>query len=133
MTEAKSRRAKFFCENCGAEVPESARFCKHCGKFFTSVRCPQCGAQGSASRFANGCPECGYAMGDSQSPLKKSMEEKKTRRASAVRASRKTRPRESRAASRNSGDAALPIWVYAVTLAGIAAACALVALYGCKK
>lgn len=54
-------KAKFFCENCNAEVPENARFCKNCGRFFSSVRCPKCGTTGSSNRFANGCPECGYA------------------------------------------------------------------------
>ncbi|WP_455156498.1 zinc ribbon domain-containing protein, partial [Treponema socranskii] len=55
------QRAKFFCENCGAEVPADARVCKNCGRFFSSVRCPACGATGSASKFAKGCPVCGYA------------------------------------------------------------------------
>ena len=58
----KKQKAKFFCENCGAEVPADARVCKNCGRFFSSVRCPACGATGSASKFAKGCPVCGYAM-----------------------------------------------------------------------
>ncbi|MDY2923913.1 MAG: zinc ribbon domain-containing protein [Treponema sp.] len=29
----KSRKAKFFCENCGAEVPQNAKFCRNCGRF----------------------------------------------------------------------------------------------------
>ena len=38
-----NKKAKFFCENCGSEVPENAKFCKNCGKFFSAVRCPKCG------------------------------------------------------------------------------------------
>lgn len=63
---AKKQTAKFFCENCGSEVPQSARVCKHCGKFFSSVRCPVCGTTGTAAKFTNGCPNCGYALGNGQ-------------------------------------------------------------------
>ena len=38
-----SRQAKFFCESCGAEVPHNSKVCINCGKFFASVRCPNCG------------------------------------------------------------------------------------------
>lgn len=58
----KKNKAKFFCENCGTEVPENAKFCKQCGKFFSAVRCPSCGATGNAADFAKGCPLCGYAV-----------------------------------------------------------------------
>ncbi len=57
-----TQNAKFFCESCGAEVPRNARFCKKCGRFFSSVRCPNCGATGSPDKFANGCPKCGYTV-----------------------------------------------------------------------
>ena len=57
----KSRKAKFFCENCGAEVPQNAKFCRNCGRFFASVRCPSCGFIGIADSFSKGCPSCGYA------------------------------------------------------------------------
>lgn len=56
------QKAKFFCENCGSEVPENAKMCKVCGKFFISVRCPKCGATGSHNDFSKGCPKCGYAV-----------------------------------------------------------------------
>ena len=62
----KNKKAKFFCENCGAEVPENARVCKKCGKFFISVRCPHCGKTGSSTDFKNGCPSCGYAFAGEQ-------------------------------------------------------------------
>ena len=58
----KSKEAKFFCESCGSEVPRNSRTCPTCGKFFASVRCPQCGRIGSNDDFKNGCPTCGYAV-----------------------------------------------------------------------
>ena len=61
MTE-KSRTAKFFCENCGAEVARNAKLCRHCGRFFSSVRCPQCGKTGTPEEFSKGCPDCGYTV-----------------------------------------------------------------------
>ena len=59
---SKSKEAKFFCESCGAEVPRNSKTCPICGKFFASVRCPQCGRIGSNEDFKNGCPTCGYAV-----------------------------------------------------------------------
>ena len=56
------KTAKFFCESCGAEVPSNSKFCKHCGRFFSSVRCPVCGLTGTNEKFKNGCPNCGYAV-----------------------------------------------------------------------
>jgi hypothetical protein len=52
--------AKFFCENCGAEVGRSAGKCPKCGRVFDSVLCPQCGYGGKETEFKNGCPACGY-------------------------------------------------------------------------
>lgn len=63
-----TRKAKYFCENCGSEVVSNARFCPKCGKFFSSVRCPKCGFTGDVHTFKNGCPECGYAMPLSPTP-----------------------------------------------------------------
>ena len=59
---SKSKEAKFFCESCGSEVPRNSKTCPICGKFFASVRCPQCGRIGSNDDFKNGCPTCGYAV-----------------------------------------------------------------------
>ena len=59
---SKSKEAKFFCESCGSEVPRNSKTCPTCGKFFASVRCPQCGRIGSNDDFKNGCPTCGYAI-----------------------------------------------------------------------
>jgi hypothetical protein len=52
---------RFFCENCGAEVPRNAKNCPNCGRFFASVRCPSCGFTGGEALFKGGCPVCGYS------------------------------------------------------------------------
>ncbi|MDR3148260.1 MAG: zinc ribbon domain-containing protein [Treponema sp.] len=56
-----TKKPRFFCDNCGAEVPKSAKSCPACGRFFASVRCPQCGFTGKDEDFARGCPVCGYS------------------------------------------------------------------------
>lgn len=60
--KSKKPAAKYFCENCSHEVQANARFCPHCGKFFSSVRCPKCGQLGTVKDFKNGCPKCHYSM-----------------------------------------------------------------------
>ncbi|MCF0241198.1 MAG: zinc ribbon domain-containing protein [Treponema sp.] len=62
MTKEKLHKAKFYCENCGYEVPQNAKFCSKCGKFFTFVRCPSCQYTSESRKFTNGCPKCGYAV-----------------------------------------------------------------------
>jgi uncharacterized membrane protein YvbJ len=54
-------KARFFCEQCGAEVRPGASSCPSCGSLFTAVRCPECGHEGRAPEFRAGCPVCGYA------------------------------------------------------------------------
>ncbi|HTZ50943.1 MAG TPA: zinc ribbon domain-containing protein [Spirochaetia bacterium] len=54
-------KARFFCEQCGAEVRAGASSCPSCGSVFTAVRCPECGYEGRAPEFKAGCPVCGYA------------------------------------------------------------------------
>jgi len=87
---------RFFCENCGAEVPRNADRCPQCGRYFASVRCPSCGFVGAESLFGAGCPLCGYsapAVGADQG--------------------RSTpHPRQS--------SGALPLWVYLATAAAVA-------------
>jgi len=56
-------KARFFCEQCGAEVRPGAASCPSCGSLFTAVRCPECGHEGRAPEFRSGCPVCGYAVG----------------------------------------------------------------------
>lgn len=53
-------QARFFCDNCGHEVPFNAEICPKCKKHFSGVRCPVCGFTGAPSQFQNGCPRCGY-------------------------------------------------------------------------
>lgn len=104
----KNSKAKFFCENCGSEVPEDAKVCKKCGKFFISVRCPQCGMTGSNKDFEKGCPGCGYAVPNhkSKNVKYKPVPSRKTGSApfsisSYVDSSYKQRQ-----------DSPLPIWIY---------------------
>jgi len=52
--------ARFFCDNCGEEVERNASRCSRCGRYFASVRCPECGFTGEEKLFAKGCPVCGY-------------------------------------------------------------------------
>ncbi|MCQ2591637.1 MAG: zinc ribbon domain-containing protein [Treponema sp.] len=63
--KGKLKKAKFFCENCGNEVRSKDKVCTHCGKFFSSVKCPSCGKIGNTEEFVNGCPDCGYAVSSS--------------------------------------------------------------------
>lgn len=93
------RKAKFYCENCGAEVPINAKFCRHCGRFFSSVRCPQCGTTGSPQKFASGCPVCGYAAGKERESEKNMKSLKKTGGAAMSRT-----------------EDSLPRWIYALIL-----------------
>ena len=57
-----TKKAKFFCEFCGNEVKQNDKVCTYCGKFFASVRCPNCGKTGRTEEFTHGCPACGYAV-----------------------------------------------------------------------
>lgn len=54
---------KYFCEHCGREVKGNAKVCPHCGRFFSSVKCPRCGYSGRPEDFTGGCPVCGYGLG----------------------------------------------------------------------
>ena len=54
-------RQKFFCDNCGEMVKKDAARCSGCGRYFRSVKCPECGFAGQAVLFGDGCPSCGYA------------------------------------------------------------------------
>jgi len=58
----EKKKPRFFCESCGHEVKQNAKICLHCGKFFSSVKCPACGFSGDSPAFNEGCPVCGYAV-----------------------------------------------------------------------
>jgi predicted RNA-binding Zn-ribbon protein involved in translation (DUF1610 family) len=63
--------ARFFCENCGAEVKRNAKNCPRCGRSFANVLCPSCGFVGEGSLFSAGCPVCGYTAGPPAAPKPK--------------------------------------------------------------
>ncbi len=126
----KSQKAKFFCENCGAEVPQNAKMCRHCGRFFSSVRCPACGATGKNEDFINGCPVCGYAVkkgGNNPSAGLSggkngniSFKEKNAGRKSRARLRREIEERNPKTFSRQKSDGTLPMWSFFVILAVLA-------------
>jgi hypothetical protein len=91
----KQPKPHFFCENCGAEVPLSAKSCPGCGRAFQAVRCPACNFTGEEALFKTGCPVCGYTPGKA---------------APAAKPAKKTPARRAEA---------LPLWVYIVS--GLAA------------
>lgn len=51
---------KFYCQECGAQVPLEVENCPFCYSHFGSVLCPKCSYSGPAQKFYNGCPKCGY-------------------------------------------------------------------------
>lgn len=63
----KTEEPTFFCETCGHQVGAYEDECPHCGMPFYGVRCPQCGFNGKARQFVNGCPRCGYKAAPSDS------------------------------------------------------------------
>ena len=96
LTSRKSaaQSPRFFCENCGDEVPRDAKNCPKCGRYFASVRCPACDFIGEEAFFKGGCPVCGYSAGA------------QGQNSGGHRASGKKKPVES-----------LPVWVYILTAA----------------
>ncbi|MBP5603833.1 MAG: zinc ribbon domain-containing protein [Treponema sp.] len=101
------RKAKFFCEFCGNEVRQNDKVCQYCGKFFASVRCPNCGKSGRTEEFTHGCPACGYAVHGTRGLLGLSKSRKSTK----------------------ATDGSLPIWIYIVVIA-VLIIC-IIGLYGC--
>ena len=91
---------KFFCENCGTEVPMDEKKCPQCGRYFASVRCPACGFIGDDDMFKGGCPICGYSSAANNTGTSGS-------------------PGNFTEGKKLAG--ALPIWVYFLTVAVFAA------------
>lgn len=122
------QKAKFFCENCGAEVPENARMCKTCGKFFISVRCPRCGATGTHTDFSDGCPKCGYAVNRTSDS---SLSEKKTsnRKKNSVKFKRHHFSQGLNERTSWHDESSLPLWVYIIT--GSVLVAVIFAIYSC--
>jgi hypothetical protein len=133
--KTKEQHAKFFCENCGAEVPENARVCKYCGRFFSSVRCPQCGTSGTASMFDKGCPVCGYAVNNTQTIFYNDKDNKGKKNHLSCSEKRKLKSAFNSYSIKNrsvlQNDNSLPLWIYIIT-AGIFVA-VLTAVYSCFK
>ncbi|HHU36278.1 MAG TPA: zinc-ribbon domain-containing protein [Treponema sp.] len=104
------KRPKFFCEHCGTEVRQNSRVCTHCGRFFASVKCPNCGFTGDSHAFKDGCPTCGYAFpkdGENGSAPQKNKKKRKPN---------ETDP--------------LPWWIYVVSLGLLALVVALIIMNG---
>ncbi|MDR1178146.1 MAG: zinc ribbon domain-containing protein [Spirochaetaceae bacterium] len=104
------KRARFFCEHCGAEVGRNAKQCPKCGNFFSSILCPSCGFSGGEFLFDKGCPVCGYSAPESGG-------QGSTSPGSGGAG-------KSKKAASGEAAGALPWWVYALTalaLAGVLA------------
>lgn len=119
------KQAKFFCENCGEEVAQNARFCNKCGRFFSAVRCPQCGKVGSSHSFVNGCPSCGYAEKNSKSKStnqnKDSQFEAKNKKSHFYMHKPKYASTSTSSSTKKKGaGSSLPVWIYILTLGVLA-------------
>ncbi len=134
---SKSKEAKFFCESCGSEVPRNSKVCPTCGKFFASVRCPQCGRIGTNEDFKNGCPTCGYAvnpdseLGRGNFGMPGVFGKGKNKRGSryGVNGLLGLSGRKSAVSGGGYVESSLPVWVYIVSLLILAGLC--VGLYSC--
>lgn len=133
---SKSKEAKFFCESCGSEVPRNSKVCPTCGKFFASVRCPQCGRIGSNEDFKNGCPTCGYALNPDGEYTRGSYGIGGVFGKGKANAGRGYGTRGLLGLSRKAGsvsggyvESGLPFWVYLISLMILAAL--VVGLYSC--
>ena len=114
---AKSKSAKYFCENCGEEVAANARFCPHCGRFFSAVRCPQCGHMGAVTAFKDGCPKCHYAMTPDDIFGTQTNQSESQRNPQKQKKSSKFYPKtQTMNKSKQSNNDDAPIWLYIVSL-----------------
>lgn len=116
------KRPAFFCEFCGTQVRQNDRVCSHCGRFFSSVKCPSCGFAGDSRIFRDGCPSCGYAVA-------------MTPGASAFGSRKKSKGNVYSTGSTVGAKATppatdpLPWWVYAITVFLLAALVSLILLW----
>jgi uncharacterized membrane protein YvbJ len=102
------KNPRFFCDNCDTEVDRDAKICPQCGRFFASVRCPQCGFTGTEGLFVSGCPKCGYSTsGAPPAPPRKGGSPAKQKQPDPV--------------------GTLPMWVYILT--ALAAICVFAILF----
>jgi predicted RNA-binding Zn-ribbon protein involved in translation (DUF1610 family) len=102
------KKPRFFCDNCGNEVGQNEKACRHCGRYFAAVRCPSCGFVGDETTFKNGCPSCGYsAPPDADKLSADKPAEKKSEKHHLIPAGK------------------LPLWVYILSIGAFIAACAM--------
>ena len=112
------KQAKFFCENCGEEVKQNARFCNKCGRFFSAVRCPACGKIGSSHAFTNGCPACGYAdKQNKKTNLSNSLEKQSLKKNHFYLKNPKLNVNSKNKKNKSyNSSSSLPLWIYFFTL-----------------
>lgn len=126
----RNKKAKFFCESCGAEVSKDARFCTNCGKFFSSVRCPNCGVTGTTDEFKHGCPACGYAVNNSSGALYQTKNIKAKQPLKAFN-KRGFGTLALNLKSYQASSDSLPLWIYVVVISVLIAV--IICLYSCLK
>ena len=127
MAKMNLKKAKFYCESCGSEVPQNAKFCGTCGKFFTFVRCPNCLFTGESKIFTNGCPKCGYAVKpDNFGGGNSSGTNTKRFSFSDLFTSNNVNNRYSK-----KDDSSLPVWIYIAVIAALIAV--VLGFYSCIK
>ena len=119
--------AKFFCENCGSEVPRKSRFCPVCGKFFASVRCPKCGHTGASEDFKKGCPECGYAVNSNVSLAQNKDSDDLFENHNESK--NKMIQNKSKKTNKSGQDGSLPVWIYITSI--LVLIILIICLYSC--
>lgn len=125
MRRFRKQKAKFFCESCGAEVASNAKVCTNCGKFFSSVRCPNCGKIGRTEDFISGCPDCGYANIPGVGPAYKKQSKNKNKSYGNIFYDI-FKTKKTNSAAYESG---LPLWVYIVSISVLVLI--IIGLYSC--
>ncbi|MDR0707569.1 MAG: zinc ribbon domain-containing protein [Treponema sp.] len=136
--EAPKKQIHFFCDKCGFEVPQDAKVCPDCGCSFSSVKCPACGFIDQVAAFQDGCPVCGYSVGQSENA------QTKTAQSAPIRATQSAQVFETVTSGRETSASAdisriigrvrrsiqhteLPLWIYIIT--SIALVVSMLALY----
>lgn len=118
----KNKQAKFFCENCGSEVPEKSKVCKTCGSFLFLLDAQNVEQQELPLNFKKGCTHCGYAnVPYAAAPVSNSKEDIKLSNASFFYNRNKVSSKKS--------ETSLPVWIYAITFVFFIGT--LIAVYGC--
>lgn len=125
MAKLNLKKAKFYCESCGSEVPQNAKFCGTCGKFFTFVRCPNCQHTGDSKLFTNGCPNCGYAVKKNNN-FSSAFDSNNNKKTGSIFSNIFSTKKDS---TSKTEDSSLPIWIYLITVAALIAV--VLGIYSC--